>query len=234
MSKELTPLEKKLLQGYGVKVENPEDLQVLDYKPKAQSRADVRRKYTSTGELSPKDAETFQHVLEVFGTTETSTIQPLSEEEIDFLADEITTIRSVQDILQGRADALRTYIFDTINQQLESDGRDPKITSGYITSPEYGVKLSKEVSGGKLTIDPILLKEVLDEERFASVTNMTVTSSITYYPDGSKKTSDSTTYEINEEALEKQLTSGNIGIEEILKAAKEGTRKTAFYVRKSD
>jgi len=158
----------------------------------------------------------------------------LTEEEIDFLADEIITLRSVQDILQGRADALRTYIFSTINQQLENEGRDPSRESGYMVSEEYGVKLSKEVSGGKLTVDALLLKDVLDEERFTSVTNMTVTSSITYYPDGSKKTQDSTTYEINEEALEKQLRVGNIGIEEILKAAKEGTRKTAFYVRKSN
>ena len=227
MDKKLTPIEAKLLQSYGLEVTEQEP--VSSTTTVAPSRTEVRKKFAQMKELSQEDLDAFNHLYEVFGINDLSEVCSLMEEEIDTLADEVVSIRGIQDMLGGREQTLRSYIFDTINLNLS----DPETQSGYLLSPELGVKLSKEVSGGKLSVDPEKLKDVLDPERFASVTNMIVTSSIIYYPNGTKKTENSTIYEINENALQDELVKGNIGVEEILKATKTSPRKTAFYVRKS-
>ena len=227
-NKYLTPTEQKLLKGIGIEVTEPElsgQSQLAEV-----SRTKLRQKFAQMKDLSQEDLDTFNHLFEVFGTTSTSTIIPLSEEEIDALADEVVSIRSVQDMLGGRESALRSYIFNVVNLNLS----DPETESGYLISPEMGVKLSKEVSGGKPSIDVIKLKEVLSPEDFRSITNEIGINKTIKYPNGKSETSYILEYEINENALQDELVKGNIGVEQLLKATKTSPRKTAFYVRKSN
>jgi len=226
--KYLTPTESKLLKGLGIEVMEQE------WSGPSQSegptRTELRKKFAQMKDLSQEDLDTFNHLFEVFGSTSTSTIIPLSEEEIDSLADEVISIRSVQDMLGGREQALRSYIFDTINLNLS----DPEIESGYLVSPEMGVKLSKEVSGGKPSIDTEKLKEVLTPEEFKSITNKITIMQTVEYAGGGTGMKTTIEYEINEDALQDELVKGNIGVEQLLKATKTSPRKTAFYVRKSN
>jgi len=227
-NKYLTPTEQKLLKGIGIEVTEPElsgQSQLAEV-----SRTKLRQKFAQMKDLSQEDLDTFNHLFEVFGTTSTENIFPLSDEEIDALADEVVSIRSVQDMLGGRESALRSYVFDVVNLNLS----DPETESGYLVSPEMGVKLSKEVSGGKPSLDVEKLKEVLSPEEFKSITNKITIMQTVEYAGGGTGMKTTIEYEVNEDALQDELVKGNIGVEQLLKATKTSPRKTAFYVRKSN
>ena len=227
-NKYLTPTEQRLLKDIGIEVTEPElsgQSQLAEV-----SRTKLRQKFAQMKDLSQEDLDTFNHLFEVFGITSTENVFPLNEEEIDSLADEVVSIRSVQDMLSGRESALRSYIFDVVNLNLS----DPETQSGYLVSPEMGVKLSKEVSGGKPSLDVEKLKEILSPEEFRSITNEIGINKVINYPNGKSETSYSVEYEVNEDALQDELVKGNIGVEQLFKATKTSPRKTAFYVRKSN
>ena len=50
-------------------------------------------------------------------------------------------------------------------------------------------------------------------------------------PDGNHTETTDAYFELNEEALEKQLKLGNSGMEQIIKATTPGKTRSAFYVR---
>jgi len=197
---------------------------------KAPTRADIRR--TSSNEEGMIIAvEAFGALNEVLYATDISNVVPLAPEEIDVLATELVAVRNAKDIVEGREAALKKYATDLINLKIEMNGEDPISSSGYLVSPENGVKLSKEVSGGKLTVDVDVLETILDEEQFHSVTNLIHNYRTITYPDGKTVEETTVTRELNEEALEKQLKLGNIGMEQIVKATTPGKVRSAFYVR---
>jgi len=197
---------------------------------KAQSRADVRR--TSANEeglLIAVDA--INGLNELMYSFDAKVAKPLSPVEIDSLAAELVAVRRVKDIVEGREASLKAYATEVINLNIASIGNDPSETSGYLVSPENGIKLSKEVTGGKLNIDIDLLEQVLDTDQFKSVVNIVETQTITTKPDGSKLIEATKAYQLNEECLEKELKIGNIGMEQVVKATMPGKIRSAFYVR---
>jgi hypothetical protein len=147
------------------------------------------------------------------------------------LATELIAVRNAKDVVEGRESALKAYATEVINMRIATTGKDFATESGYLVSPDNGVKLSKEVSGGKLSVDIDLLKEVLDDDQFASIVNIVETNRVTTYPDGRIVKDSTTEYELNEEELEKQLKLGNIGMEQVVKATTPGKVRSAFYVR---
>ena len=203
-------------------------------KTETVSRSQIRREWMEGKDLSSEDVEKMGHLFDVFNTTNLAEEFPPSESQIDQVADEVITINSVQDMLEGRKQAIRSYVFNAVNQELEWKDKDPDRDSGYLFSPEFGIRLSKEVSGGKPVIDIDLLEQILDEERFHSITNLHHEYKTITYPNGKTEEVNNVYREVNEEALEKQLKLGNIGMEEILKATSYTKTKTAFYVRKAN
>ena len=171
-------------------------------------------------------------VYEIIGMTDTTLVSTAGPVHIDMMAEELVAVRNAKDLIEGRESALKTYATDIINYRIIQTGDDPVEKSGFLVSPENGIKISKEVSGGKLTVDVDLLKAILDEDQFKSVTNTVTTHTTTEYADGSIEVNKSTKHELNEEALEKQLAIGTIGMEQVVKAALPGKTKTAVYVRK--
>ena len=197
---------------------------------KAPTRADNRR--NSANEQGMVAAAVALGELNDFlYTTDISEVTPLSPDEIDQLATELVAVRNAKDIVEGREAALKSYATKVIDLKIGMMGEDPLANSGYLVSPENGIKLSKEVSGGKLTVDVDLLEQILDEERFHSVTNLIHNYRTVTYPDGKTVEETTVSRELNEEALEKQLKLGNIGMEEIIKATIPGKVRSAFYVR---
>ena len=164
-------------------------------------------------------------------TSDLSEVRPLASVEIDMLAAELVAVRTAKDIVEGREAAIKKYATEVIDLKINMQGEDPTATSGYLVSPENGVKLSKEVSGGKLTVDIKRLEEVLEADQFRSVVNHVVIMKTINFADGSHTETTDAYYELNEEALEKELRLGNIGMEQIVNATIPGKLRSAFYVR---
>ena len=196
---------------------------------KTKTRAEIQRENSVAVSANALDA--FNHCLDVLGTTDLSYVHDLSVSEINELTDELLAVRSVKDIAEGRETAIKNYVTSTINLRLEFSGKDSSAESGYLVSPEFNVKLSKEVTGGKLSVDIDLLKEVLEPEQFDSITNLVSISKTTYYPGGKKVLENEEYYELNEDALEKELKLGNVGMEQIVQSTLPGKVRSAFYVR---
>ena len=199
--------------------------------PKVTSRSGNRR-------LSEMDVNAtnidgvFSNLFEVIGQTNLESPSPnIRPHEIDMLAAEIVAVRDAKDLVEGRESALKAYASEVINLRLTMNGEDSVTTSGFLVSPENGVKLSKEVSLGKLTIDIDKLEKVLDTDQFNSITNLIHVYRTVTYPDGSTVEENKVSRELNEEALEKQLLLSNVGMEQILQATVSGKTRTAFYVR---
>ena len=193
---------------------------------KSKTRTEIRKESATNA-----DATVFLDLVEVLGTTDISEVHPLQTDEIDFLTDELLAVRSAKDVIEGREAALKKYATEVIDLNISMTGDDPTETSGYLLSPENGVKLSKEVSGGKLNVDIDLLKTILEPNQFSSITNEIGINKTIKYPSGKSETTYTLEYELNEEALEKELKKGNIGMEQIVKATIPGKVRTAFYVR---
>jgi len=219
-------LEERLSKRNLVEVTEPK---FSDEVAKTKSRADVQRENAFT--VSAESLESFNKCLDVLGSTDLSEVRELSVEEIDSLTNELLAVRSVKDITEGRETALKNYATSTINFRLENEGKDATAESGYLVSSEFNVKLSKEVTGGKLNIDIDLLEKVLDEEQFHSVVNYVTIVKTLVGPGGDYNREEQEYYELNEEALERQLKLGNVGMEQIVQATIPGKSRTAFYVR---
>jgi len=219
-------LAERLSKKNLVEVNEP---QFTDEVAKTKSRAEVQRENSVA--VSSDALDSFNKCLDVLGTTDLSDVHVLSVEEVNSLTNELLAVRAVKDVTEGRETALKSYVTSTINLQLEFEGKDSNAESGYLVSPEFNVKLSKEVSGGKLNVDIDLLRENLEEDQFKSITNYIETVKYTIYP-GGKRTEETDAYwELNEEALEKELKVGNIGMEQILMSTLPGKSRTALYVR---
>ena len=197
---------------------------------KVPTRADIRRNSADENGLVVA-VEAFGVLNEVMYTSDLSEVRPLASVEIDMLAAELVAVRTAKDIVEGREAAIKKYATEVIDLKINMQGEDPTATSGYLVSPENGIKLSKEVSGGKLTVDIDLLQKILDDDQFKSVVNVVETITKIQTPDGKVTTVASVVHELNEDALEKQLKLGNIGMEQIVQATTPGKVRSAFYVR---
>ena len=230
MNKEIDLVKvQAFLDEVGVSVE-----ELSNYKTDTvESRSKRRAMFAQALDLSPEDLETLSTLLQVLQTTPIVEPALVTEELVDQLTHELLIIRSVQDMLGGRESALRNFVFNTVDFQLEMKGLDPQVDSGSLTSLEHDVRLSKEVSGGKPSLDVDKLKEVLESDQFTTVTNKLETLTKIVYPDGTFTETYNVIYEVNEDALQKELVKGNIGIEQLQEATKLSPRKTAFYVRKN-
>lgn len=193
----------------------------------------VQNKKLSETDVNAADVDgVLTHVYEIIGFTDTTIVDAATPAHIDILATELLAVRDAKDLIEGRESALKQYATEIINYRIASSGDDPTEKSGFLVSPENGIKLSKEVSGGKLSVDIDMLAKVLDEQQFKSVVNHVHTETVTTYPDGTVNRESTTTLQLNEEALEKQVAAGAIGMEQVVKAAIPGKTRTALYVRK--
>lgn len=198
---------------------------------KGTTRAQKRRESAEDINLTNVDL-VFEKLTHIIGSTNISSPNAdISPFEIDQLTEELISVRDAKDIVEGRESALKAYATEVINMRIATSGLDFATQSGYLVSPENGVKLSKEVSGGKLNVDVDLLEKILDADQFKSVINRVTTTIVTELPDSSVKTDVSTVLVLNEEALEKQLKIGSIGMEQVMQATTPSKMRTAFYVR---
>jgi hypothetical protein len=197
---------------------------------KIPTRASIKRQFAN---LDPSVLEEVSKALDELsdqlGATNTG-VRYLSQYEIDGLVEELLAVRKVNDILSAREDTLKIFAKDLISStQLEPDK-----TPGELTSNKHNLKISKEIRGGKLSVDVDLLKKRLTGDQFASVTNKVTTTVETITPDGKMDETVATVYTVNEKFLEAEMVKGNILSEDVFLSSVESKRTVAMYIRELD
>jgi hypothetical protein len=191
------------------------------------TRASMKRKFL---DLNPENFLEMQAAMENlddhFGVTNT-TIRHLSQDEIDSMVEELVTVRKCGDILSSREEALKVFAKNIISL----DQIDPNTTAGELVSSKHKLKISKEIRGGKLSVDVNLLKNRLTPLQFMSVTNEIETTVVKTFPNGKTETETTTSYEVNEKALETEMVNGNILSEDVFLSSVESKRTMAIYIR---
>ena len=200
-----------------------------DYDDRSQilpTRASIKRKFLHLDSVNLIEVTSaLENLEEVLGNTNT-TVRGLTYSEVDELVEELLAVRKVNDILSAREDSLKTFAKDVIS----SVQTDPN-TNGSLVSPNHKLKISKEIRGGKRSIDIDLLKKKLTGEQFSSVTNKIVTIVETTTPDGKMDEVITTTYVVNEKFLEAEMIKGNILSEDIFLSSVESKVTSAIYLR---
>jgi hypothetical protein len=191
------------------------------------TRASVKRKFSNLDEKSMQEVQTAIETLDdQLGATNTN-LRYLTQNEVDSLIDELLAVRKVNDILSSREDTLKNFAKSVISL----DQIEPDKTNGELISPMRKLKISKEIRGGKLSIDIDLLKKRLTGEQFSMVTNKVTTIIETTTPDGKMDEVITTSYTVNEKFLEAEMVKGNILSEDIFLSSVESKRTSAIYIR---
>lgn len=133
---------------------------------------------------SKEEKATLDSLSSVLGSTVVPR-QPrkLSKKEVDVLAKETRTIREAQDILLGRYEYVRTFVFDTLTFEMEAQGlEDPEFQPGALISQEEGMILRRGINGGKPQLDEKLLKMNVSDDIWERITEVQVTFTATVDP----------------------------------------------------
>lgn len=131
----------------------------------------------------------------------------LSQQQVDSLADELKTVRSVQNILNGVHDAIKQTAFNALDAKV---GIEEK---GALYSTTHQYKLERIVKGGTAEPDLNKLEEILDEETWKKISTPVKTRTL----DPTK--------------LEKEMKKGNVTLEHLSKCVKE-VKKTQVFTPK--
>ena len=199
------------------------------------SRVETKRGWMVDGrEATDEEIDLFQEMPFILGSS-VSFVEPreLSQSEVDDIAYELTSVNKTKDMLEGRVAKIRSTVFEAFNFMSEQDGlADAEYIPNVFVSEKYGVKLCREISGGKPFVDMDLAREVLGD-RFDKVVNRLESVKIVYGPDGAVVSEETNIdYEINEKALETQVALGNIALEELAKATSITKKIAKFITRK--
>lgn len=207
-----------------------------DLKPQNNgSRVETKRAWMVDGrEATDEEIDLFQEMPFILGSS-VNIIDPreLTQDEIDGVAYELTSVNKTKDILEGRVAKIRQTVFDAFTFAAEQDGlEDPQYISNNFVSEKYGVKLCREISGGKPFVDMDLAREVLGD-RFDKIVNRIETIKVTTGPNGETVSEEANVeMEINEKALETQVALGNITIDELAQMTSTTKKIAKFITRK--
>jgi hypothetical protein len=202
--------------------------------PKA-SRVETKRSWEVDGrEATDTEIDLFQEMPFILGSSVTPVeARELTQVEVDEIVYELTSVNQAKDMLEGRVSKIRSTVFEALNFVAEQDGQvNPQFVSGNLVSEKYGVKLCREITGGKPFVDMDLAREVFGD-RFDKIVNRSETIKVVYGPDGQAISEETNVeYEINEKALETQVALGNITLEELAKATSTTKKVAKFITRK--
>lgn len=194
------------------------------------SRASIKRQFVQLDESTMAEfQDALESLNEQFGLTSTR-IRHLSQNEVDSLIEELLAVRKLNDILSSREDVLKKFSKDIISL----DQIEPDRTAGSLVSTKNNLRISKEIRGGKLSVDVNLLKKRLTNEQFNSVTNSITTTVVTVAPDGKITQETTTNHEVNEKFLEAEMVKGNILSEDVFLSSVESKRTIAVALRGLD
>ena len=199
------------------------------------SRIETRRSWMVDGrEATDEEIDLFTEMPFVLGSA-VAPIEPreLTQDEIDEVAYELTSVKKAKDVLDGRIEKIRSDAFDAFTFMARQDNLDdPEFVASEFVSEKHAVKIRREISGGKPYIDIDLAREVFGDN-FDKVVNRIEAIKITYTPDGEVSSEETTVdYEINETALETQFKLGNITLDDLEKATLTTKKIAKFVTRK--
>lgn len=199
------------------------------------NRTETKRQWmVENREATDEEIDLFVEMPFILGSSITP-VEPreLTQNEIDDVVNEITSINKSKDIIEGRVARIRQTVFDSLTFMAANDNLDdPEFQPGALISEKHGIKLSREISGGKAFVDMDLAREVFGD-RFDRIVNRIETVKVVTGPDGNPISEETNVeFEINETALETQVTLGNISLDELQKVTKIGKRTPRFTTRK--
>jgi len=199
------------------------------------TRIETRRAWEVEGrEATDEEVDLLVDLPFVLGSSVTPTEgRELTQDEVDDVVYELTSVNKAKDMLEGRVSRIRKTVFESLTFLANEEKlSDPEFQPGVLISEKHGIKLSREISGGKPYVDLELSREVLGD-RFDSIVNRIESIRITYGPDGSSLTEETNVeYEINEVALETMVTLEKISFDELQKITKLTKRTARFSPRK--
>jgi hypothetical protein len=206
-----------------------------DVQPSSTSRVETKRQWMMDGrEATDDEVDLFQDMPFILGSS-VSPVEPreLTQSEVDDIAYELTSVNKSKDILEGRVAKIRKTVFEAFNFLAEQESFDePEFEPGVFVSEKYGVKLCREITGGKPFVDMDLAREVLGEF-FDKIVNRIESVKVITGPDGSVISEEATVeYEINEKALETQVALNNITLDDLAKITATTKRVAKFITRK--
>lgn len=208
-----------------------------ELKPQADkaNRIETRRSWEIDGrEANDVELDLFQEIPFILGSSITPvTPREMTQSEVDEIAYELTSVNKTKDILEGRVSKIRETVFNAFTFMAEQDGLDEaQFIPNIFVSEKYGVKICREVSGGKPFVDMNLAREVLGD-RFEKIVNRIESVKVIYTPDGNTASEETLVeYEINEKALETQVALGNITLDDLAKATATTKKVAKFITRK--
>jgi uncharacterized protein (DUF2384 family) len=179
------------------------------------SRVEVQRRWLTATELSEDERKSIERLPEVIGSTPIFTseedVRDFTQAEVDSMVQEMDTMRPVQDIVEGRRQALRSTAFDIITLR---NGDDPNAT-GDLSSPKHGKKITvgKQVRKGEPNYEA--LKQVVDEEVWKAIVSEEVT----------------VTYKVDEEKLAEALGDGRVTLEQFAALVPEEKVSRVFSLK---
>ena len=199
------------------------------------TRIETRRSWEMDGrEATDDEIDLFVEMPFILGSS-ISPMEPreVTQAEIDDIANELVSVNKTKDILEGRVAKIRSTCFDAFNFMAAQDkAAEPEFTPSVFVSEKHGVKLCREITGGKPFVDMDLAREVLGD-LFDKVVNRIETVKVITGPDGSTVSEEANVeFEINEKALEVQVTLGNITIDDLAKMTKTTKKIAKFITRK--
>jgi hypothetical protein len=202
---------------------------------KGSTRIETRKAWEVEGrEATDEEIDLFQEMPFILGSSVTPIeSRELTQPEIDDVAYELTSVNKTKDILEGRVAKIRQTVFDAMTFIAQQDSlENPELIPNVLVSEKYGVKLCREITGGKPFVDMDLAREVFGD-LFDKIVNRIETIKIVYGPDGASTSEETTVdFEINEKALETQITLGNISLDDLAKSTATTKKIAKFITRK--
>ncbi len=199
------------------------------------SRVETRKGWEVDGrEATDEEIDLFQEMPFILGSSITLVDnRELTQVEVDEIAYELVSVNKTKDILEGRVAKIRNTVFEAISFDAKMNNFvDINNQPGALVSEKYGVKLCREITGGKPYVDMDLAREIFGNI-FDKIVNRSETIKIIYGPDGSVISEETNVeYEINEKALETQVALGNITLENLGKATLTTKKIAKFITRK--
>lgn len=213
----------------------------IEDKPKSLSRKEKVNSWLAPRDLSYEEVCLLESLPGTIGLASfPDEPRGLTPSEIDLFVQEIVALREAQDILEGRHKAIRGAVFSAMTQDAIKTGlADPEHVSWDYISVDRAKKLSRTKTGGKASVDPDKLREVLPDELFHRIFVRVVTVASTTksrWREGewvvdSEQAERSEGWDMDEEALLACLRSGELSLEDLSEAITVSKVGASFNVR---
>jgi hypothetical protein len=200
----------------------------------SESRAAKRRAWQVPRKLSAEETQIVVGLADVLGSAPLpESSRALAPDETKSLMDEILRVRSAQDILNGRHDAIRAGVFRAMDH-MHGDATEPHLEEAEIRCDSLGKRFIRQVSGGKATPDWAALESVVPADVWEGLTRLVVVTTEKFEDGQSVGREQRGWREVREEKVIEALKTGAVTLDHLRAITRVSRRTPAFYIRDLD